>query len=1319
MAGINDKTTVELDVNGEKAKKRIVELTDEAQKLKDAIKDATIAASKGDKQAEKNLPALRKQLADNNQELKVMQSRITSAENVLKRLDKATPKELKQTLNTLNKQLNSLEHGSSAWNKQVQMIKQVKAQLKTVNDEMALHETFLQRLGRGFNEWGNAIMTAAASVTGLVMAGKKAVSMYAEMDQEMSSVRKYTGMTAEEVEHLNEEFKKIDTRSSRESLNKLAQEAGRLGLQSEEDVLGFVRAADKINVALDELGEGATLTLSKLTDIFGDKKRLGVEQSLLSVGSVINELSQNCTASAPYLATFAQRMAGVGAQAGLTVPQIMAFGAVLDSQGQAVEMSASALSKLTMNLFKNSGQIAKATGLDVKKFKETAVKDTNAALIMLLERLHELGNMDVLAPMFKEMGENGVRSSQVLAALAGNIDMVKQQQIAANIAFEEATSIQKEFDVQNTNVQARLDKARKGFKEMAITLGKELMPVVSHCISGTSMLMRSMLKTIQFVKEHRTAIVSLAAGIAAYTVVVEFATIKTKLQSAAVAIATAAQRAWNAAIKANPWGAIAAVVVAATAAIIMHARKVRELTVAEKAEADARKKISEQYNDQRAKVDMLNAAVHNETLGLAARKKALEELQSLCPDYHASLTEEGKLINDNTTAIDNYLAAMEKEIQAQIYREKLEELYRKRLQAEENVSTRQADYDRANADLAANGGKMQMRTSMGAAAPMGGVVNSYVVAVQEARGNLEGAKKQLSDIDNAIQKIGGHIQDVPGLFGNAGKSGTGGNGIPSAEPTSADDWNARQVALANIAYANGETKHEEYQRKLLEIDIEYRGRKLKEYEEGSTDYLKAMADEAQAKAKLKEFDTKQQEKLDKEALKKRLAEENLAYEENLIALQQSYVDGRLSNRAYQTAMEEAELQHLDNIRRMYEDGSKEQLKAEENYQKRSLKIQERRFKEQEQTRKSILQSYMNDVKVTNLDDYDFEKQALDSLKTELLQLAKTEEDKLAIEYSYQEARYQIAKKYNDQLTMEEINAGRAACDEIIEYLNTDAGKALTSSFQTLVNGMGQIFSGLTDLINAETDIQTESITKRYDAEIKAAEGNETEVARLEQEKQEEIAKVKNEASQKEYAMQVIQTIAQTAIAALNAYSSAAAIPMVGWIMAPLAAAMAVAAGGIQLAALKKQQEAAASQGYAKGRKGGKAEYALIGEEGPEMMYIPNGASIIPNNKLQSPEEWEDYGVPMAQRTNTVGNLSSADVSGSITANQRIARVADGGQLQSGLAAQTQTTAEASNVLKSLTDCLSRPIYAVTTIEGDKGIKKQQNNYERCIRNKSK
>ena len=97
-----------------------------------------------------------------------------------------------------------------------------------------------------------------------------------------------------------------------------------------------------------------------------------------------------------------------------------------------------------------------------------------------------------------------------------------------------------------------------------------------------------------------------------------------------------------------------------------------------------------------------------------------------------------------------------------------------------------------------------------------------------------------------------------------------------------------------------------------------------------------------------------------------------------------------------------------------------------------------------------------------------------------------------------------------------------------------------------------------------------------------AEGNKYKTKQLEKQKQKEVAKVKDEANRKLFAMQVIQAVAQTAMAALNAYSSAAAIPVVGYIIAPIAAAMAVAAGVMQVAAIKKQQQASQAQGYAEG-----------------------------------------------------------------------------------------------------------------------------------------
>ena len=159
---------------------------------------------------------------------------------------------------------------------------------------------------------------------------------------------------------------------------------------------------------------------------------------------------------------------------------------------------------------------------------------------MLLNRLNELGDMSVLAPVFADMGENGARASAVISALAGNVDMLIWEQQEAAKAFDEATSVTKEFEVQNNTVQAGLDKARKGFQEMAISLGQELMPVMRHFISTTSATMRVMLQLVKFIKEHKTAILSLAAAVATYTVAVNLALIKEKLHAAFIAIKTAA-----------------------------------------------------------------------------------------------------------------------------------------------------------------------------------------------------------------------------------------------------------------------------------------------------------------------------------------------------------------------------------------------------------------------------------------------------------------------------------------------------------------------------------------------------------------------------------------------------------------------------------------------------------------------------------------------------------------------------------------------------------------------------------------------------------
>jgi hypothetical protein len=260
---------------------------------------------------------------------------------------------------------------------------------------------------------------------------------------------------------------------------------------------------------------------------------------------------------------------------------------------------------------------------------------------------------------------------------------------------------------------------------------------------------------------------------------------------------------------------------------------------------------------------------------------------------------------------------------------------------------------------------------------------------------------------------------------------------------------------------------------------------------------------------------------------------------------------------------------------------------------------------------------------------------------------------------------------------------------------------------------------MTSLIQAETDIQLAAVEKRYKKEISNAEGNNYVVKRLEKQKEQEVAKIKSDANKKMFKMQVMQAIAQTATSAINAYSSAAAVPLVGYILAPIAAASAVAAGMLQVAAIKKQQDASEAQGYAKGGftgDGGKYEVAGV---------VHKGEWVASQELLKSPVarpmiEALDY----AQRTNTIGSLRSEDVSRSIVAPSVYAQSNTSSPTVIVQPASQDSQAEIAamkeyaDVIRQLKQRLDEPFVTVNTVTGDTGIKQAQDEFEQLIRNKS-
>lgn len=1360
MSNINTNATVTLTVNGKQAEDMLLKLKSQAANLEKAIEKAAAAGNK------QQLTKLKRELKETNRQISQIENAAKGVEHVLQRLDETSPKELNRTLAQLKRNLNGLERGSEEWNRQCEAIKRVKAEITKVNSQLRENESLWERMNRKLNDWQTALAGIAAAITGIIMAGRSAVNAFADMDQEMANVRKFTGMNASEVEQLNEDFQKIDTRTGREQLNKLAQEAGRLGKTSQEDVLGFVKAADQINVALDDLGDGATLTLSKLTNIFGDEERLGTEKALLAVGSVINELSQNCTASAPYLANFTQRMAGVGAQAKMTIPEIMGFAAVLDSQGQAVEMSATAVSKVIMDMFKENDKIIKATGLNAKEFNETLKKSTNEGLLMLLDRLHELGNIDVLAPVFKDMGENGARAAQVISALAGNLDMVRWEQEEATKAFAEATSVTNEFNVQNSTVQAGLDKARKGVTEMAVALGEQLQPIMKHVISSTTLLLKFMSTSITFIKENAFTLASLTAAFIAYKIAVNASNIAFKAHYAWLVVcktATAAykttvatlhaahlllqmglaklqgnwvRQSWlmsdlkkQSAYLASGYGAIIAAAILLGTALYKLYKRMTEVSQSEKDLQEIRKRGQEGIIDEKNKIDALIAVARDETQSLKDRHTAIDALNRIIPEYNGQLDDTTGKYKENKKALDDYIKSLTRKYEIEGAKDKLRDIGKQRVdlnlekQRQERVVAMDEMEARTETVMPGQEGKVvqlgvnSLRASNRRALAK---TNEKLAELKQREDNIlgiygEDIKKDALNDAKKEQKQEQQTQNPPYTPPKTDKKTKTEDDVLKPQK----DWKTREQAINRIAYAKGEKDFEEYTNRMTEIDIEYNQKVMANKKASTEQKIEAEASYYEAKKKLVDDKNVQSAK-----------QENDYYNEFVATEKQRYIDGKVDQKTFDDALELMELEHLRRLTKVYTDGSKEQLQAQKNYQNKLVENQKRNQKTIEDNEKKhqkelakIKEDYFGDNKSEKKEKYTKDSAALDEVfKQEIKAAGDDAKEKLRIEEAYQKAKVALAKKYGQEYNDTSKNFLENMTEDITEWLNSDLGQAVQGSFDTLTSGMSSIFSGMTSLIQAELEIQTAAIEKRYDNEISQAEGNNYKVKKLEEQKQKELAKKKNEANKKMFAMQVIQAVAQTAQNAISAYGSAAAIPLVGYILAPVAAAMAVAAGAIQIAAIKKQQQASESQGYAKGGftpKGSKFQEVGVVHAGEwvasqEMLANPVARPII--NAL-------DY----AQRTNTIGSLRADDVSRTIapvaysTPQQQqpiIVQQQSDGLAAAAIVQNTKAMQSYADTMKQLEKRLSEPFVTVNTVTGDTGIKQAQDEYSILMRNKT-
>lgn len=669
---------------------------------------------------------------------------------------------IQKRIRELTRDVKKMTIGTQEYNDKVKEIAQLNSILaehkRAVRGVVEESQSLGKRLGNladFFNKWYYSLQTGLDALGGATTKIRQSVNDYADMEESMADVRKYTGQTATQVREMNEDFKRLDTRTTRDQLNALAGSAGRLGITNKKAIEEFVDGADKIKGALkDDLGPGAVEKVGKLAQMFGEDKKKGLRGAMLATGSAVNDLAQSSSANAGYIVDFTADLSGVAIQAGMTQSQIMGLASALDQNMQEEATASTVFSQLITKMYQEPARFAALAGVDVKNFTNLLKTDANEALLRFLSAMKSTGGFEKMAPLFSEMKLEGTRAVGVLSSVATHLDQVREAQAVANDAYSKGTSILDEFDVQNSTVQAGIDKAKKQFHELSIELGEKLLPLVQHGITAGSLLVRVMKIIYQvgeFIAKHAVAISAVAASLMLYNGVLTLTIIKTKLYNAYLRVAIALDTAYRATMTltrsamvalhavwalltrgvqgyivvmraarlaslTNPWTALATVlsvvgvaIYSATKAWQAHKQaihdnlqEVKEANAIKKQQAEIDKRVAESHIEEKTRIAQLNKIIHSNAFSINERRAAIAALQRIVPSYHAKISNEGKLYNDNIKTVKEYIKQLDKLAMAQAINEQKVDIAREELALKQKEQKIRFSIKSVNAEIEAH-----------------------------------------------------------------------------------------------------------------------------------------------------------------------------------------------------------------------------------------------------------------------------------------------------------------------------------------------------------------------------------------------------------------------------------------------------------------------------------------------------------------------------------------------------------------------------------------------------------------------------------------
>lgn len=1251
MQPIVQTATTELIVDGERAKQ---ELTLIEEKIKNVDKQIREARKAGDAQLVKSLKEQKNQLFTNR---KALQKEAIEVNRILNNLSTAKPKELNATIRELTRQLSNpqIKRGSQEWKFLNEQIRKCKQELTQVNAEMQVGESKWTKANNLIGKYAGMIGATIAALTGITLALSKLRDERNKKEEAAADLKALTGLDDDSIEWLTGQAVKLSTTMTEE------------GIRIRQSSTEILDAFKLVGSAKPELlgNKEALAEVTKQTLILASASGMKLTDAVDAVTLALNQYGDGADQAARYTNALAAGSKYGSAAVESQTKAITKAGVAAATAGVPIEHLVGTIETLGEKGIKDE-----VAGTGLKKFfltLQTGADSTNPKIVGLSQALKNLSKEQMTAAAIKaKFGEEGYNVASVLINEAEKVENYTRAVTGTTVAMEQAI-------IKSETAASKRDQAKNKLMEIGIELIDTLNPAIMGAMNLTTSWTKKLVTLLSWINKNRFEVALCTSAIALYTIGVNASALADKAKAVWTGKVIVSVRKLFLLLHNNPWTAVATIVMAAAVSLYKYTTRTSE---AEKASREFRKELAK----EQLEAGYLFDALKNANEGTETRRNLIQKINDKYGQFLTNqLTEKS-----NWEEIDSALKQVNSSLETQIaIRMKsnagssitegyIEDVADKYDYIRKEVAS-QSSEDIANlyvSDLKAlmqAGGKtayqmsQELRERYAKDRPFDILTSSAYRDLMRIKQMTDEYKQDMAELDAKFAFI--NPPTPPGT--NTG--GTGGGGGEEEKKKSLlqiqKDLRAEAEKMPETTEAEIAAKN----RKIEVIDAEIARLKVLGNVKKST--------ELQNKDDSKK---RKEEEKQRKALEKALKNSDQTYAAIKNAEKAKFYSQEIKNEAlYNKHLEMIEMTSLGNrIQLMKQYGQKSDAEEEKLMNKRIVFLKK-------YGKKITFSDYVTDVKP----EAEKEDPELDRM------IERTKKS-----YAYKQAALQNEYQKGLITQQEYQQQERELLQEHLEQM--------LSSRINFANQVSQIASQASQLVSALSQREEAAVENKYAAQLKAAKGNATKTAALQEQMEEEKKAVKKKYADIDFAITAAQIIASTSSAIMELWVKPgfpAAIPLT---------ALVGATGIAQLLLANEQRQQVKNLwtgGYTSSGSWDEPKGIVHSDEFVGNRFAVRNKAVNKVFKM----------IDVAQKNNTIATINETDI---IRALGGISVVTpDTNVVYPNTAPETdpyiiETLLLLSSTVKELKKQMQEGTLARTYVTGDGGTKTARDKYDKMLKN---